>query len=453
MPVPPRPNILFLFSDQQRWDTVGCYGRPIVDNLTPNLDRLASEGTLFKHAFTCQPVCGPARACLQTGLYATQTGCFCNNIRLKPEQPTLARGLAACGYETAYVGKWHLASNREHNYQKRAVPQELRGGYQDYWMASDVLEFTSHGYEGYLHDGENRRIDWEGYRVDRITDFALDYLRGYHARGSSKPFFMFASYIEPHHQNDLDRYVGPMGSKERFAGYRVPPDLLLADTEKSDWRQQMPDYLGCCWSLDQNVGRIVAELQRLGLEENTLIIYTSDHGSHFRTRNIEYKRACHESCLRVPLIVRGPGFNTGRTVEELVSLIDLPATIVTAANVSLLPNMQGNPLQKLTSGAGADWPQEIFVQISEDHMGRALRTKRWKYEVTVPNDKPWSGGTQAFSDRYTETCLYDLENDPHEVNNLVRDPSLSAIRSQLATSLKSWMARAGEPPVIIAPAP
>ena len=131
MPFESRPNILFLFSDQQRWDTLGCYGRPIVDNLTPNLDRLAAEGTLFKHAFTCQPVCGPARACLQTGLYATQTGCYRNDIALKPDQPTLAGQLGASGYETAYVGKWHLASQgNEQDYQKRAVPLEHRGGYK-----------------------------------------------------------------------------------------------------------------------------------------------------------------------------------------------------------------------------------------------------------------------------------------------------------------------------------
>ena len=319
-------------------------------------------------------------------------------------------------------------------------------------MASDLLEFTSHGYEGYLHDGENRRVDWEGYRVDRVTDFVLDYLRGHQSRRSGRPFFMFASYIEPHHQNDLDRYIGPIGSKERFANCRVPPDLMLADTPNSDWRRHLPDYLGCCWSLDRNVGRIREELQLLGLEQNTLIIYTSDHGSHFRTRNSEYKRSCHESSLRVPLVVHGPGFNTGRTVEELVSLIDLPATVIRAAGANPLPGMQGNPLQKLTAGPCPDWPSEVFVQVSEDHMGRILRNRRWKYEVVVPSDRPWSGVAQPFSGRYTESCLYDLQNDPHELRNLIAEPSLDAVRSELATSLKGWMARAGEPPAVLEPA-
>ncbi len=137
-------------------------------------------------------------------------------------------------------------------------------------------------------------MDFEGYRVDCITNFMLDYLRTYATRRPQRPFFLFSSFIEPHQQNDQNRFVGPIGSKSRFAKYNVPGDLVGTTPEpgrRCDWPEQMPDYLGCCWSLDQNLGRIRAELELLGLAENTVVIYTSDHGCHFCTRNSEYKRS------------------------------------------------------------------------------------------------------------------------------------------------------------------
>ncbi len=151
-PLKGKPNILFIFSDQQRWDSVECYGSPLFKGLTPNLDKLASEGVCFEHAFTCQPVCGPTRAVLQTGKYATEVGCFRNNIALPENETTLAHWLSKAGYEVGYLGKWHLASSvgAENNFRSRAVPPRLRGGYKDFWLASDVLEFTSHGYGGHM---------------------------------------------------------------------------------------------------------------------------------------------------------------------------------------------------------------------------------------------------------------------------------------------------------------
>lgn len=425
-----RPNILFLFSDQQRWDTVSCYGQPIVDNLTPNLDKLAAQGVRFQHAFTCQPVCGPARACLQTGLYATEAGVPTNGYPLKLEADTLAKRLNAADYETAYIGKWHLASDREtgYNVHTEAIPEERRGGYQDYWLAADILEFTSSGYEGFMFDQDNRRVDFEGYRVDCVTNFVLDYLRDYQNRQPDKPFFLMTSWIEPHHQNDLNRYIGPIGSKQRFADYRTPGDLEGLD---GDWQLHLPDYLGCCWSLDRNVGRIREELNVLGLAENTLIIYVSDHGSHFRTRNSEYKRSCHDGSLRVPLIVAGPGFEGGQVVEEPVSLIDLPPTVIEAAGAEPLAGMQGHPLQALANGSDADRPDHIFAQLSESQCGRCIRDRRWKYSVFAP-DKT---GRDSASDHYEEHYLYDLEADPWERHNLITEAAHADRRAELAAKL------------------
>lgn len=209
-------------------------------------------------------------------------------------------------YEVGYIGKWHLASSGkglnhvdlersedvEVNYQTKPIPSDRRGGYKDFWLASDVLEFTSHGYDGYLFDKDMRKVEFKGYRVDCLTDFALDYLR---TRNRVKPFFLFLSYLEPHHQNDHNQYEGPEGSKERFGNFEPPGDLA---TLEGDWPYQFLNYLGCCASLDHNVGRIRKELEKLGMSDDTVIIYTSDHGCHFRTRNKDLEKDNYDDYKR-----------------------------------------------------------------------------------------------------------------------------------------------------------
>ena len=310
-----KPNIIFYFSDQQRHDTIGAYSKYAkAMNITPNLDKMAKEGVKFEYAFTPQPVCGPARACVLTGRFATQTGCFTNGRALKENENTIAKELGAAGYDTAYIGKWHLASNNSHafaenkrtNYADKPVSENLRGGYR-YWRAADVLEFTSHGYGGYIYDGDMNKIEFDEYRCDCITDFGLEYItnKNNEARDENKPFFMFISHIEPHHQNDRNRYEGPRGSAEKFNGFSLPEDLKEAHKTEPDFSDHYANYLGCCNSLDYNIGRIIAELKRKNIYDNTVIIYTSDHSCHFRTRNDEYKRSCHENSIRIPLIICG----------------------------------------------------------------------------------------------------------------------------------------------------
>ena len=449
MKIGKRPNIIFFFSDQQRWDTVGCYGQRM--NVTPNLDKMAQEGVRFEYSFTCQPVCGPARSCIQIGKYATETGCYRNNIALSTNEKTIAHHFSEAGYEVAYTGKWHLASTgvpsyedigEECDYQKSAVPSERRGGYKDFWLASDVLEYTSHGYDGHMFDANMNKIEFKGYRADCVTDFALEYLR---TRDGKKPFFLFISYIEPHHQNDHNEYEGPRGSKEKFKNFEVPGDLVGVE---GNWRKNYPDYLGCCASLDYNLGRIRKELAKLAITENTVIIYTSDHGSHFRTRNKnkkngddDYKRSCHEASIRIPMIIYGPGFKGGKLIKRLVSLIDISPTLLRCAGIEKPKYMHGHPLQELVEGNAKDWPKEIFIQISESQVGRAIRTRKWKYSVRAPGKH---GGLYAFSDIYVDDFLYDLEGDPHERHNLIRDPAYAYLRKELRETLKRRMIEANE---------
>lgn len=423
-----QPNIIVFFTDQQRWDTVGCYGCPV--DLTPTLDAIAKKGVKFECAFTCQPVCGPARACIQTGKYATANGCYRNDVPLSSDEKTIAHHLKGVGYEVGYIGKWHLASTRT-----EPVPIERRGGYTDYWLASDVLEFTSHPYGGRMFDINNNPVEFTGYRVDAQTDFVLDYLR---TRSGEKPFFLFISYLEPHFQNDMNRFVAPDGYAERYKNAPVPQDLL---GKEGDWEENLADYYGMCKRLDENLGRIMEELDKLGMSDNTVLIFTSDHGCHFRTRNKEYKRSCHESSIRIPMVFYGRGFEGGKVIDELVSLIDLPPTLLDIAGASVPDYMHGRSMMPLVEGKAVGWPQDVFIQISESQVGRAIRTKRWKYCIDAPDKDGWE---DSDSDIYVEQYLYDLETDPYEQHNLIGDPAYRKVCDELAVILKRRMVEAGE---------
>lgn len=427
-----QPNIIVVFTDQQRADTAGCYGNPL--GLTPNLDAMAAEGVQFELAFTPQPVCGPARALLQTGVYPTVTGCFRNGIPLPTDARTIAHELADVGYQVGYIGKWHLAGRGR--FEPQWAPAERRGGYRDHWLAADLLEFSSSPYGGGYYDADNRFVPFNGFRVDSQTDHVIEYLR---TRDGQTPFFLFLSYLEPHHQNNLDRYVAPRGYRERYTGAPAPGDL--EQFHGGDWQENLPDYYGICANLDENLGRIRAELERLGLAKDTVILYTSDHGTHFRTRNAEYKRSCHEASIRIPLVACGPGLRGGRVVHELVSLIDIPPTILGLAGAAAPAHYQGRSLLPLAHGEAADWPDDVFVQISESQVGRAIRTARWKFGVTAPHK---DGNRDAASGVYEAQYLYDLENDPHELRNLVGDPTFRAIAHELSQRLVSRMVAAGE---------
>ena len=445
-------NIIFYFTDQQRWDTCGCFGQPL--DITPNLDALAREGVKFDNAFSPQPVCGPCRALFQTGKYPTETGCFRNNIMLPAGVKTLGQYIEEAGYETAYIGKWHLASDGELekppaiDHTVTAIPRELRGGYTGFWRAADVLEFTSHGYDGFVFDENDKRVDFKGYRADCINDMALEFLDGY---TGEKPFFMTISQIEPHHQNDRRHYEGPEGSKERFKDFVLPEDLKALGGNAAE---EYPDYLGQCASLDENLGRLVAKLKEKGLYENTVILFASDHGSHFLTRNRDehlngyddYKRSCHDACLHVPLVIAGGPYRGGRTVEELVSTASLPKTILALAGVDVGGAMIGENLLDVVEKKADNRPNEIFAQISESRVGRCIRTARYTYSVYAPGV---NGGEAAASDRYADDFLYDMEQDPHQLNNVVTDPAYAQVKAELRARLLDWIWQAeGARPVI-----
>ncbi|TVY08649.1 sulfatase-like hydrolase/transferase [Paenibacillus cremeus] len=428
-----RPNVVVFFTDQQRWDTTGVHGNPL--HLTPNFDRMAGEGTHVYHSFTCQPVCGPARSCLQTGRYATDTGCYRNGIPLPEDAKTLAHHFGDAGYKTAYIGKWHLA-------EEEPVSEPRRGGY-DYWLASNVLEFSSDAYDTVMYDNDCREVKLPGYRVDALTDAAIRYIH----QNQDDPFFLFISYIEPHHQNHLDNYPSPDVYQGAYGGRWLPPDLAaLGGTA----HQHIDGYYGMVKRLDDALGRLHDALKSMRLSDDTIVLFTSDHACHFKTRNAEYKRSCHDSSIRVPTAICGPGFQEGRRIKELVSLIDLPPTLLDAAGIEVPVEMQGRSIVPLVSGDREHWPEEVFVQISESQVGRAIRTERYKYSVFAP-DK--NGNRDAGSDVYQEEFLYDLAADPYELHNLAGVESYREVADQLKVRLIARMTEAGEAAPVIIDAP
>jgi arylsulfatase A-like enzyme len=434
-----KPNIVVFFTDQQRWDTTGASGNQL--GLTPNFDRMAARGTYLQNFSTCQPVCGPARSCLQTGLFATQTGVWRNGPALDPEYPdTLAKIFSKNGYDTGYIGKWHLGAS------DGPVPKENRGGY-DYWWASEALEITTEAYGGTVWDKHLNPIPITSYRSDALTDNAVQYINKHYS--NKKPFLLVVSYIEPHQQNNRDDYPAPDVYRETYKGKWTPPDLAaLPSTVESDpdcAQRCLPGYLGMIKRVDEGLGRIQDTLKSLGLDQNTVVVYTADHGNHFKTRNREYKRSCHEASIRLPGAIQGPGFDGVGTITNLVSLIDLAPTILDAAHLPIPSQMQGKALGAHIRGEIKAWPDDIYIQISESQTGRAVRTDKWKYGVdSVPNRT-----STPTAEMYVEQYLYDLEKDPYELNNLVGQAQYEDVAIDLQNRLKRWMKQAGEPDATI----
>jgi arylsulfatase A-like enzyme len=446
-----RPNVIIFHADQFRWDAMGAYGlNPM--GLTPNLDAVAQRGTLFQNAITNQPVCAPSRACLMTGQYPAKHGVWRNGLGLSPGVQTIATAFRQAGYTANYIGKWHLAPHT-----RGPVTPEYRGGFLDLWKASNELEITSHPYEGDLYDEDGKPIHFSGvYRVDFITQLAERFLR----QKPHEPFLLVVAHIEPHFQNDINRFVAPKGYAERYANPFVPQDLRPFP---GDWPSQLPDYYGCIARIDEAVGTILRTLAEEGLEDHTIFAFTSDHGCHFKTRNTEYKRSPHESSIHVPLVIQGPGFDRSRVVPQLVGMVDIAPTLLDAAGVPIPETMQGKSALQLLNGNSAGWRNEVFIQMAEFVVGRALRTERWLYAVASPecgSETPlpqseiyseyrtpnYSGGSKPapYADRYVEYQLYDLFSDPYELVNLTgRDISLEAAQ-ELRQRLQSRMAEAGD---------
>jgi arylsulfatase A-like enzyme len=418
-----QPNVIVFFTDQQRWDTTGVHGNPM--DLTPNFDRSAAEGTHCYNAFTCQPVCLPARMVLQTGQYASQYNCYNNSGELPIGTKTIAHQFRVAGYKTGYIGKWHMC-------HEEPVPKERRDGY-DYWLGANILEFTSDAYQVRMFDNDNNPVDLPGYRVDALTDAAIRFVDD----TKEDPFFLFCSYIEPHFQNSRDDFPAPVGYEEKYLDNWLPPDLRALGGTSG---RHLPGYYGMVKRLDEAYGRMLDALKSMKLLDNTIVLFTTDHGCHFKTRNSEYKRSCHDTSIRIPTALTGPGFESGGRLKEMISLIDIPPTLLDACNIPIPEDMQGRSILPLTKGRVSDWPEEIYVEIYDTYLSRCVRTKRWKYSVR----KTEKGAEEGSSWVFEEDFLYDLLADPYELNNLVGFDSHRGAADIMKERLVRRMKIAGE---------
>ena len=444
---PNRPNILLIISDQFRWDCVGATGlNPL--GLTPHLDRMAARGVMFRSAFCNQPVCAPARGSIFTSQYPSRHGVWKNGIGLPENANTLAKSLRGAGYTANYIGKWHLAPPGTGDAAsgtaepRGPVAPQHRGGFLDLWEGANALEWTSHAYEGNLFDNDGKPIHFSGqYRTDFMTGRAQRFLRS-----AKSPFFLTLSYLEVHHQNDSDTFDPPKEFKGRYANPFIPPDLRPLP---GSWPSQLADYFACVAKMDETVGAIRQTLAETGLDRNTILIFTSDHACHFKTRNSEYKRSPHESSIHIPLIVEGPGFNRGLEISQLVSQVDLMPTLLEAAGVTAPAGIQGHSWLPLLDRRTENWRDEVYFEMSEYVTGRGLRTPQYTYAVMAPRIPGWKAVPAA--DKYVEYILYDNYADPYQHVNLAGRNGYQPILSDLRRRLLARIQEAGEPRPVIEP--
>jgi arylsulfatase A-like enzyme len=436
----PRPNVLMICADQFRTDFVGANGEN-PSTKTPNINSLAARGVNFSKAVCNQPLCSPSRASFLTSMNATNIGVWKLNLEPNHSLPTIATTLKQAGYSTNFIGKWHISSGKdaEGKPQKGWIPPgPSRSGFDDRWEGANVLEVVSHPTEGNYWDNSGTNIGFKNqYRVDFITNRAVRFLEEKH----DKPWLLFLSQLEPHQQNDVDAMVPPERYAKDYDDPFIPQDLRDLP---GNWRSRIGGYYGCVQAIDDCVGRIVATLGKTGQLDNTIIVFFSDHGCHFRTRMGEYKRSPHEAALRVPLIFAGPGFDQGLKLDELVSLIDMTPTLLDGCGLKVPVNMQGKTLRPLMSESTARkaWDSTVYIQISESMVGRAIRTRDWMFSVYDPEGK---GNEDSLSKNYVDFAMYQLGSDPYQKLNLIGRPEYKEIANQLREELKKRIVANGEP--------
>lgn len=418
-----RPNVLMICADQFRADFVGANcENPSVK--TPNLDALAARGTNFSKAVCNQPLCSPSRASFMTGVTATKAGIWMLGLELNHSIPSIATVFKQAGYSTNFMGKWHVSQTRLPDGKDQLgwiPPGPSRADFDDTWEGSNVPEIVSHPYHGNYWTTDGTNIGYKGeYRVDFITNRAVKFLEKKH----EKPWLLYVSQLEPHQQNDVDAMVPPNRYAQDYLDPFVPRDLR--DLE-GNWISRIGGYYGCVQAIDDCVGKLVATLKATGQLENTIIVFFSDHGCHFRTRMGEYKMVPHDAAIRVPMIFAGPGFDHASKMDQIVSLLDLTPTLIDGAGLQVPGNMQGKSLRSLPTDAEArrNWDSTAYIQVSESMVGRAIRTPEWTFSVYDPTK---GGDSVPHSSHYIDYAMYHNGADPYQKVNLIGRPWVPNIR-------------------------
>lgn len=413
-----QPNVLILLSDQLRRQAMSCYGDPNLS--TPNVDRLAEQGTLFRGAWATYPICVPFRFTMMTGRPAHSRAVPSINWRMSPTERTLADEFDEAGYETIYIGKWHLWGQA---LAQDPVPPEHRGRWEQ-WLGYEHPKVGGERFDHqrtlFWHDGAEPTV-LEEYETDGLYGLAMDYLEN--QRDRSRPFACIVSVRPPHPPMNpppdlaaqwADREVElPASVRFESADPRRPFD---ESTIREEWRM----YYGMVQSLDANVGQMMDFLDRTGLAEETVVVFLSDHGELGGAHGLRRKSFPYEESVGIPLIVRHPRAPGGRVIEDPVCTEDLFPTFLGLAGVEPPVDLPGTNLSPLVRGERGriDRPGvllEFVGELRHNHwfyrqQWRAFRSRRYKYSVL------------GSGDRAASWQFFDLQEDPLETENRLGDP-------------------------------
>jgi len=391
-----RPNVLFVFSDMQRAYSMGCYGD--ANACTPVLDAFARQGARLDAALSNTPVCCPYRACLMSGQYAHRHGVMSNGVVFRPMVKCIAETFRDAGYETGYSGKWHIIP-----------PKEARD--PTYGFPAPKTEF------GF-------------YRTDRqsanVTNVALKFIT--EKSKGPKPWMLFVSWILPH-----SPYKAPEGYVEHFSKITIPPNVPEGPAT-ANAKQCLPDYYGMIESLDDEFKRLLQALDQAGVAEDTIVVYSSDHGDMIGCQGLKAKRWPYEESARIPLLIRYPrAIKPGTVIADPFGSPDVYPTLAGLAGIKTPAGVDGVDFSPLFRGETTRPPRDyVYLEMQYAYVPwpgwRALRTRRYMYART--QDKPW--------------FLFDLQNDPWEKKNLVDDPSQKPLVQEFDGRLTSIMRETGD---------
>ena len=425
-----RPNIVYVFADQWRVQDTGFAGNPQVKTL--HLDSLAAQSVSFTHAVAGIPVCCPARACLLTGQHALTHGVFVNDVHLADDAVSMAKLFKSDGYDTAYVGKWHVDGRGRSNY----IPPESRQGF-DYWKA---LECT-HDYNNsrYFAGDSDQPLTWEGYDAIEQTKEVQAYLRGRSRDGDGKsdtPFLLVLSWGPPHAPYE----TAPEAYRQMYDPHsielrpNVPPEMA---EEARNW---IAGYYAHCTALDDCLGALLQTLEDEGLAENTIFVFTSDHGDMLGSQGEVKKQRPWEESIRVPFLLRWPqrfGWQ-GREVDALLDTPDILPTLLSLTDIPIPDTVEGRDFSATieggedpSGGAALIYCPHPFGQFLRPDGGReyrGIRTRNHTYARDL--NGPW--------------LLYDNEADPYQLDNLVNRASVSSIQAALEAQLQRKLSDRGD---------
>lgn len=415
-----RPNIVFLMPDQHRAQTVGCLGDEQVR--TPQIDRLASDGMVIENTFANTPVCCPARAVLLTGQYCHRNGMVANDLRLRESSVSFAKVLQSAGYRTGFVGKWHLDGGKR--LPGFVPPGERRQGFE-YWAANQCSHMH---FRNTIFRDTPDPIVLDKFETDGYADYAEEFLDA--ARTDTRPFYLTVQWGPPH-----DPYKAP----EEYARLYDPEKLKLRpnwrDGDRVPGPEQIAHYYAMVTAIDDAVGRILRRLDELGLRDNTIVLYASDHGDMLGSHGERLKRKPWEESIRVPGVLRWPGrVKPGSRTGAFFTHVDFAPTLLAMAGLAVPKEMQGQSLAPaILEGKGG--PDSAFFQIFGPFAGdgtpdgwRGIRTRRYMYARF--RERPW--------------VLYDLPRDPHQLRNLAGERSARAVREEMERRLSAWMETTGD---------